>query len=401
MEKINASITAPKGFTAAGIAAGFRKSGKKDLCLLYSQTPASAAAVFTTNKAAAAPVQLCRKNIKSGCVSVVVTNAGCANACTGERGLADAREMLATVAAVSGVDETQVLIASTGVIGTFLDMDKLKTGIRNAWAVASKDSGEDAANAILTTDTFTKNTAYKTVLGGKEVIMAGMAKGSGMICPNMATMLAYITTDAAVTPAVLRHAMSRAADETFNMVVVDGDTSTNDMFCVLANGLAQNPVIDSADHADYPEFYKMLLAASTDLAKLIARDGEGATKFMEILVCNAATQEDARAAARAIAKSPLVKTAFFGQDGNWGRIVCAVGYSGTQMQADKMSVFLDEVAIFRNGMDAGSREASIDDVMRRKDIKVTVDLGLGSQQARVWTCDFSYDYVKINGSYRS
>jgi len=401
MEKTNASITAPKGFKAAGISSGLKKSGKKDICLLASEVPAAAAAVFTTNKAAAAPVQLCRENIRNGYISVVVTNSGCANACTGERGMNDARAMVSAAASAAGVPENRVLIASTGVIGTFLEMDKLTAGITAAWSAASVNGGEDAAEAIRTTDTFAKNTAYKTVLGGKEVLMSGMAKGSGMICPNMATMLAYITTDAAITPEVLRIAMSAVADESFNMAVVDGDTSTNDSFFVFANGLAGNPVIDSTSHPDYAEFHKMLLAAATDLAKLIVRDGEGATKFMEILVCNAASRDDARNAAKAIAKSPLVKTAFFGQDGNWGRIVCAVGYSGTAMAPEKTKIFLDEVPIFRDGVDAGSHESAIEEVMKRKDIKITVDLGLGEEQAKVWTCDFSYDYVKINGSFRS
>ena len=401
MEKIKATITAPKGFRAAGIAAGIKKNGNKDVCLIASEVPASAAAVFTTNKFAAAPVQLDRENIKKGRISVIAVNAGCANACTGERGMKDARDMARIAAKAAGVAEGEVLVSSTGVIGAFLNMAKLKKGIAGAWKAISKEGGANAAAAIMTTDTRAKTTAFTAMLGGKKVTMAGMAKGSGMICPNMATMLAYMTTDAAIKPAVLQKALSEATDRSFNLVIVDGDTSTNDTFCVLANGLAKNPVIDSVRHPDYPEFLNMLTEASIDLARQMARDGEGATKFIEINVKNARTEADAKAIARSIAKSPLVKTAFFGQDGNWGRIVAAAGYAGADLDPEKLSVFLDDVAIFRKGMDAGSPEARIDAVMKKKEITVTLDLDMGTREARVWTCDFSYDYVKINGSYRS
>ena len=264
-----------------------------------------------------------------------------------------------------------------------------------------ESEGESCAMAIQTTDTFIKHAAYEFEIGGKTCKIAGIAKGAGMIHPNMATMLTFLTTDAAVAPDVLKRAVKAAADKSFNMVVVDGDTSTNDSMIVLANGLAENEIILSEEHPDYPAFFEALLACAQDLAKMIARDGEGATKFLKVNVCGAATWDEAKTAAMAIAKSPLVKTAFFGKDPNWGRIVCAAGYSGAAMQPDKVNLKIGGVRLVEHGMNCNVPLESLKDIMEQHDISMKIDLGAGSEEATVWTCDFSYEYVKINGEYHT
>ncbi len=401
MKKIEGWVTTPQGFLAAGVKAGIKASGHHDVAVIYSTVPAATGAVFTQNKMCAAPVLVSRKVAAKPYAQAIVVNSGCANACTGEQGLKDAEAMQAQAAELLGVENDAVYVCSTGVIGHFMPMDKLAQGISDAVDAMDESEGESCAMAIQTTDTFIKHAAYELELGGKTVKIAGIAKGAGMIHPNMATMLTFLTTDAAVAPDVLKRAVKAAADKSFNMVVVDGDTSTNDSMIVLANGLAENEIILSEEHPDYPAFFEALLACAQDLAKMIARDGEGATKFLEVNVCGAATWDEAKTAAMAIAKSPLVKTAFFGKDPNWGRIVCAAGYSGAQMQPDNVNLEIGGVRLVEHGMNCNVPLESLKDIMEQHDISMKIDLGAGTEEATVWTCDFSYEYVKINGEYHT
>lgn len=401
MKKIDGWVTTPQGFLAAGVKAGIKASGNHDVAVIYSTVPAATGAVFTQNKMCAAPVLVSRKVAAKPYAQAIVVNSGCANACTGKQGLKDAEAMQAQTAELLGVENDAVYVCSTGVIGHFMPMDKLAKGIAGAVDAMDETGGESCAMAIQTTDTFIKHAAYEFELGGKTVKIAGIAKGAGMIHPNMATMLTFLTTDAAVAPDVLKRAVKAAADKSFNMVVVDGDTSTNDSMIVLANGLAENEIIVSEEHQDYPAFFEALLACAQDLAKMIARDGEGATKFLEVNVAGAATWEEAKTAAMAIAKSPLVKTAFFGKDPNWGRIVCAAGYSGAQMEPDKVNLEIGGVRLVENGMNCNVPLESLKDIMEQHDISMKIDLGAGKEEATVWTCDFSYEYVKINGEYHT
>lgn len=400
LTKITGGITSPQGFIAAGVHAGIKKNGKEDIGIIYSTVPAAGAAMFTTNQMAAAPVIVSRQAVERGQVRAIVINSGCANACTGEQGLADARVMAHETAKALNIDDCEVLVASTGVIGVNLPMTEVKTGIGQAAKILAADGHEKVLAAIMTTDTFPKSTAYEFMLDGKTCRIAGIAKGAGMIHPNMATMLSFITTDAAIGPALLKQALKDAVELSFNMISVDGDTSTNDMVAVLASGQAGNATITDAGSPAYQAFYAALKTVCTDLAQLIVRDGEGATKFLEISVTGAVSFADAKLAAMAIAKSPLVKTAFFGQDPNWGRILCAVGYSGAKSEPDKTSLTIGDLTIVANGQGAaGFDTAKLKEVMAAKDIAITVELGMGDAAATVWTCDFSYDYVKINGEY--
>ena len=401
MKKIDGWVTAPQGFLAAGVKAGIKASGNHDVAVIYSTVPAATGAVFTQNKMCAAPVLVSREVAQEAVAQAIIVNSGCANACTGEQGLLDAREMQAFAADLLGIEPQNVYVCSTGVIGHFLPMDKIKNGLADAVDVMDENEGESCAMAIQTTDTFIKRAAYEFEVGGKTSRIAGIAKGAGMIHPNMATMLTFLTTDAAIAPDVLKRAVKAAADKSFNMVGVDGDTSTNDSMIVLANGLAENEIIFSEEHPDYQAFFEALVTCAQDLAKLIARDGEGATKFLEVNVVGAATWKDAKAAAMAIAKSPLVKTAFFGEDPNWGRIVCAAGYSGAVMNADKVNLSIGGVRLVENGMNCNIPLTSLTDIMSEHDITMTIDMAAGNECATVWTCDFSYEYVKINGEYHT
>ena len=388
MKKIDGWVTTPQGFLAAGVKAGIKASGNHDVAVIYSTVPAATGAVFTQNKMCAAPVLVSRKVAAKPYAQAIVVNSGCANACTGEQGLKDAEAMQAQAAELLGVEPEAVYVCSTGVIGHFMPMDKVAQGIADAVDAMDESEGESCAMAIQTTDTFIKHAAYEFEIGGKTCKIAGIAKGAGMIHPNMATMLTFLTTDAAVAPDVLKRAVKAAADKSFNMVVVDGD-------------LAENEIILSEEHPDYPAFFEALLACAQDLAKMIARDGEGATKFLEVNVCGAATWDEAKTAAMAIAKSPLVKTAFFGKDPNWGRIVCAAGYSGAAMQPDKVNLEIGGVRLVEHGMNCNVPLESLKDIMEQHDISMKIDLGAGSEEATVWTCDFSYEYVKINGEYHT
>lgn len=401
MKRIDGWLTSPKGFVAAGVTAGLKVSGKADLAVVYSEKPAACGAVFTQNKMCAAPVLVDREVNKKDYARAIVVNSGCANACTGLKGLADAREMQSFAAGLLNIDLNEVFVCSTGVIGAFMPMDIVRKGIKNAVAALNKDGGESCAQAIQTTDTFVKHSVYTAEIAGKTVTVAGIAKGAGMIHPNMATMLTFLTTDAAVAPALLKKMVKEVADHSFNMVVVDGDTSTNDSMIVLANGLAGNAVIDSDKHPDYAAFYDLLQTVAIDLAKMIAHDGEGATKFLEVNVVGAKNFAEAKIAAMAIAKSPLVKTAFFGEDPNWGRIVCAAGYSGAEMIADKVNLSIGGVRLVEKGLNCNVALETLKPIMSEKEISMEIDLAAGDAKATVWTCDFSYEYVKINGEYHT
>lgn len=400
MKYIKGGITAPQGFKAAGVACGIRKSGKKDLALVYSQVPAQGAAVYTLNKFQAAPLQITREHLQDGIAQAIVVNSGVANACMGEQGLKSAKEMAQVAAEALQIKTEDVVVASTGVIGVPLPMDLVTKGIKEASKALSSDGGTDAAEAIMTTDLIVKEVACEVEIGGKTVTIGAMAKGSGMIHPNMATMLGFITTDANIESKCLQKVLQSATDASFNMISVDGDTSTNDMVVILANGLAGNPKI-TMESEHLQEFERAITDICTILAKKIAQDGEGATKLIEVEVTGALSLEDARKGARAICSSNLVKTAIFGEDANWGRIVTALGYSGAQVDPLKVDVYLGDLLVAQKGTGLYFDEEKARDILKQKEVKLKVDLNLGSAEAKAWGCDLSYDYVKINADYRT
>lgn len=400
-EKINGGITAPRGFLAGAVQAEIKKADKYDIALVVSERPAAAAAVFTTNKFQAAPVLVSKKNIADGVARGFVVNSGCANACTGEQGQKDAEMMAETASEILGCPSTQFLVASTGVIGVSLPLGKVLNGIKIAAQNLSSSGGNLAAQAIMTTDTFIKETAVQLEIGGAKANIGAMAKGAGMIHPNMATLLAFVTTDAAITSQCLQEALNLANEDSFNMITVDGDTSTNDSLFVLANGMAGNKIIDDTKSREYQEFAAALKAVCIELAQLIARDGEGATKLMEVRVLNAPTREGARLAARAIAGSSLVKSALFGEDANWGRIVCALGYSGADFNPSLVDVYLGNLPVARDGGGLSFDEEKAAEILKEKTVVISVDLKQGVEQATAWGCDLTYEYVKINGAYRT
>jgi len=399
-EFISGGVTAAAGFLAGTAFARIKRKLKRDLTVLYSTVPASAAGVFTSNKVKAAPVLVTMDRIAAGGARALVVNSGNANACNGEQGMRDALAMAAEAAAALGIPEEDVLVASTGVIGQRMPMERVLPGIRAAVAALAPDGGAPAAEAIMTTDTCPKEAAVRLELGGKPVTVGGMAKGSGMIHPNMATMLCFVTTDAAISSACLKQALKHAVDRSFNMVTVDGDTSTNDMALVLANGLAGNKGIDG-EGPDYALFRDALTEVCVRLAVVVARDGEGATRLIEVEVRNAATERDARLAARAVASSSLVKAAIFGRDANWGRVICAAGYSGACFSPGKVDIFLgDEQVAGDGGALAFSEERALE-ILGRDTVKITLDFKDGPYGATAWGCDLTYDYVKINADYRT
>jgi len=394
-------VTAARGFRAAGVHCGVKKS-KKDLCLLVSDGPAAGAAVLTTNRVQAAPVLVVRQQLNtSPTFRAIVVNSGNANACTGERGLDDAWAMAGAAARAIGVADAEVLVSSTGVIGQFLPMDRVLEGIALAARRLSAEAGGDAAEAIMTTDTFVKEAAVRCDLGGVPVTVGGMAKGSGMIAPNMATMLAFITTDAALTPGLLQAALVQATGRSFNRISVDGDMSTNDMAAVLANGMSGAPAITDAADPSYRVFCEALEHVLVRLSKMIVVDGEGATKFIEINITGAATEDAATAAARAIANSNLVKTALHGEDANWGRILAAIGSSGIDFDPAQVEIFFGDVPILRRNYRIDFSEEEARKVLEEKEIRITVTLHQGEAAATFWTCDLSQEYVAINANYRT
>lgn len=400
IEEVAGGVCVPAGYKAAGLHIGLKRQ-KKDLALIYSEFPAQGAATFTTNRVQAAPLHVTRAHLEEGdAVRAIVVNSGNANACTGPRGLDDAKAMARKTAHALGVTESEVLVASTGVIGVPLDMGKIETGIDQAANLLSADGGTEAAQAIMTTDTRPKEAALRVQVGDSTFTLGAMAKGSGMIHPNMATMLAFITTDAGVERSFLQAALRQAVDRSFNLISVDGDTSTNDMVVLLANGAAGGVSIRSG--TDFAEAFQAALnRLCITLAKMIAADGEGATKLVEVVARGAHSEEDARKVVRAISTSPLVKTAIFGEDANWGRILCAAGYSGADLDPDKTRVYLGELAVFADGQGLPFDEAQAKEILARSEVRITVDLGAGDAEATGWTCDLTYDYIKINADYRT
>jgi len=393
-------ITAPKGFKAAGVAAQVRKKGCRDVALICSEVPAVAAGLFTRNLVKAAPVLVSQEHLADGSAQAIVVNSGIANAFTGVQGMADARRMADLTGSLLGIAPEQVVVASTGVIGGPMPMDKIEAGIREAVAALSHQGGGTAAEAIMTTDTTPKEYAVKLSLGGKDAVIGGIAKGSGMIHPNMATMLSFLTTDAAVGGAALDAALRYATDRSYNAVTVDGDTSTNDMVVILANGLAGNEPVTPGS-PEYAVFRDALLQTCVSLAQMIARDGEGATKYMEVLVKGARSEDGARQIARTIARSNLVKAALFGEDANWGRIITAAGYAGVPFDPDQVSIWLGDLRVAAEGAGLAFDEGRAQEILEGREVMVTVDLDQGDAQGLAWGCDLSYDYVRINGNYRT
>ncbi|OQW36785.1 MAG: hypothetical protein A4E19_21410 [Nitrospira sp. SG-bin1] len=401
MQPQHVGITAPLGFQAAGIHCGIKKPGLLDLALCVSDVSGPIAGVFTTNRVAAAPVLLDRRHLRSRCGRAIIVNSGNANACTGEQGLVAAKAMATTVAQQLSIPVHQVFVGSTGVIGRVLPIDRITAAIPLLIARLSVPGGEHAAQAILTTDLRPKTVTRQAKIGGRVVTVGGMAKGSGMIHPNMATMLAYLTTDAAIAPAALQQALKSTVDRSFNCITVDGDTSTNDTVLCLANGLAKNRSIQQGTSA-YRDFERLLTDAARELALMICRDGEGVTKVVTILVEEAATVAAAKRVAVTIATSNLVKTALFGEDANWGRIMAALGRSGVAIDPDKVTVRFGHIMMVQRGVGMGlEAEQKIAQVFKQKEFTITVQLGQGRARAQMWTTDLSYDYVRINASYRS
>lgn len=402
MKRIAGSFTRPKGFLVGSAACGL-KSGKdaRDVVVFASETDAAAAAVFTSNPVCGAPVIVDRQRIGSGRARAIVVNAGNANVCTGTRGIADAKRMASDVAQCLSINPERVLVASTGIIGERLPMKKIRAGICAACDNLGRSLKHDrlAAGAILTTDLARKECAVTCRIGGATVTVGGMAKGSGMIAPNMGTLLAFISTDCLVDPPVLARTLRRVTADTFNCVTVDGDQSTSDSVFLLANGCAGNRKL-SRKGAGLPTFEKALHTVMEKLAKDIAADGEGATKLVEVVVSGARSVSDAHAVAKAIAESPLVKTALFGEDPNWGRILAAAGYSGAMIAPDKVRLSLGGKCICRNGRAVGAKQ-NFAKIMRRKTIRIQIDLGLGRAGRTVWTCDLTGGYIKINAHYHT
>lgn len=390
-----------KGFQFSTVEAAIKKPGRKDLALIFSEVPATACSVFTLNNVKAAPVLLSMERIKSGLAEAVLINSGNANACTGEQGMQVARDTSRQVAEGLGIPDEAVQISSTGVIGVQMPTDRITAAIPGLISGLSSGTLEDVAHAIMTTDTFPKMGCRSGQAAGISYTLGGVAKGSGMIMPNMATMLAFIISDAAVDPAFLKKTFSNVVETSFNSITVDGDTSTNDTCLIMTNGMADNPVIKEGT----PEgelFTSLLNDLLLSLAKLIVKDGEGATKFVEIQITGAASDAEAKRGAMSIANSSLVKTAFFGQDANWGRIFAAVGYSGIQVDQSKLSLKFDDVCMACNGIfSGGDAEALGTAVLKQNEFKVTVDIGIADGTATVYTSDLSHEYVNINADYRT
>ena len=408
MKCISGGVTAAKGFSATGGAAGIKKNGSADMALIYSDTPCITAGTFTTNRVKAAPVIWDRDQVRSGNkAQVIVVNSGVANACTGEEGLRYCRETAEATAREFDVEANAVLVASTGVIGQQIPIDKIVAGVTalKPGLDGSLEGGARAARAIMTTDTVPKEAAVSISLSdGTEAVIGGCCKGSGMIHPNMCTMLAFIGTDAAISKEMLQKALSSVVPDTFNMVSVDGDTSTNDTCIVMANGQAGNREIDGED-ADYALFRAGLLEVCTKLAKKMAKDGEGATCLFEVKVIHADTKENARVLARSVVSSTLTKAAIAGHDANWGRILCALGYSGIEFDPDKVDLYFESAAgklqILKDGVSTGYSEEFATEILSCDEITATVDMKMGDAEADAWGCDLTHEYVNINADYRS
>ena len=407
MKQIPGGVTAAKGFEAAGVEAGIKYKNRMDMALVYSQVPCKAAGTFTTNVVKAAPVKWDQKVVyEHGCAQAVIINAGVANACTGAEGYGYCLDTAKAAAKAFGISEESVLVASTGVIGMQLPMDKILAGVE----MLSKAKGDSlehgtlASKAIMTTDTVNKEIAVEVELGGKTVTIGGMCKGSGMIHPNMCTMLGFVTTDVNISKELLLKALQEDVKDTYNMVSVDGDTSTNDTVLLLANGLAGNAEI-TEENEDYKTFCEALNVVNTFLARKIAGDGEGATALFEVKVVNAASKEDAVILSKSVVTSSLTKAAIYGHDANWGRILCALGYSGVQFDPEKVDLYFESAAgklkIIENGVSTGYSEEVATKILSEEEVTAIADMKMGEYSATAWGCDLTYDYVKINADYRS
>lgn len=404
IKRISEGVCAPKGFSAAGMHCGVRKNReKKDIAMIFCDVECSAAAVYTTNKVYGAPITVTRENLKNGRARAVICNSGNANTSNAD-GVEKARAMCEMTAEALGISKSDVIVASTGVIGLTLDLEPIEYGIKELSKSLSKEGGNDAAQAIMTTDTLVKEIAVETVIGGKTVRIGAIAKGSGMIHPNMATMLSFITTDAAITPEMLHKALKSVVDKTYNMISVDGDTSTNDMVSVMASGLAENDLIDSEGDG-FEAFKAALEEVGGYMAPMIAKDGEGATR---LLICNVSGAPDllcAKTVARGVIASSLVKAMFFGADANWGRLLCAMGYCGADFDLSKVSISMSSRAGSVKGVENGFcipfSEEEAKKILLESEITINISMDQGEAGATAWGCDLTYDYVKINGDYRS
>lgn len=407
MEQISGGVTAAKGFLAASEAAGIKYKNRTDMAMIYSEKPCKAAGTFTTNVVKAAPVKWDQEIVtNSPYAQAVVINAGIANACTGKEGMAYCKETAKAAAEALSIPETAVLVASTGVIGMQLPIDRIAAGVK---AMAPKldgsmESGTQAAKAIMTTDTVKKEAAVQFTVGGKTVTMGGMCKGSGMIHPNMCTMLSFVTTDASISKELLTEALKEDIKDTYNMISVDGDTSTNDTVLLLANGMAENPEITEKNQ-DYEEFCKALRLVNETLAKKMAGDGEGCTALFEVKVVGAETKEQAVTLSKSVITSSLTKAAIFGHDANWGRILCAMGYSGASFDPEKVDLYFESAAgklkIIENGVALPYSEEEATKILSQPEVTAIADIKMGTAQATAWGCDLTFDYVKINADYRS
>ncbi len=402
---IDGGVCAAKGFKASSVHCGIRKNKqKKDLSLIVSDKRAVAAATYTTNLVKGAPLTVTKANISNGFAQAIICNSGNANTCNAN-GIEIAEGMCSLVEKHMGINAKDVIVASTGVIGQPLDITPIANGMAELCEGLNYNGSREAAEGIMTTDTKIKEVAVKFNVGGKECIIGGIAKGSGMIHPNMATMLVFLTSDVNITHEMLQSALSEDVKDSFNMVSVDGDTSTNDMCCVLANGMAKNDIIDSADSADFAEFKKALFAVTSYLCRNIARDGEGATRLIEVMVDGAKDTATAKTVAKSVACSSLLKAAIFGADANWGRVLCAIGYSGAEVDVTKVDVAFcskaGKIDVCKNGSGVDFSEEIAKTILLEEEIQILVSLNTGNGTATAWGCDLTYDYVKINGDYRT
>jgi glutamate N-acetyltransferase/amino-acid N-acetyltransferase len=399
LEWLEGGITAVPGILASGIHGGIKSSGRKDLALIYSSSPARAAAVFTTNQVKGAPVRVSMEHVKGGTIQAIVASSGCSNVCTGDQGLRDAREMTAIVGELLRIPPRHVLVASTGVIGRPLPMERIRAGLPKLVKSLSPQGGGSAAEGILTTDTGPKEAALRLDVAGRPVAIGGIAKGVGMIEPHMATMFCFLATDAVVAQDALEAALRRAVEQSFNRITVDGDQSTSDTVAILANGLAENRILEKGSRG-LREFRQGLDAITERLAILLLKDGEGATKLVRIQVKGARSRRDARVAARSVANSLLVKTAVNGQDPNWGRIMMALGKSAALVQAERVSISFDDEPLVAGGqLRPEARLERVGEIMSHPEFTIRIDLGLGRGEDQVWTCDLSEEYVRINAKY--
>lgn len=401
----NQGVTAPKGFLASGIHCGLKKNNLKlDLALIYSEVQANAAGVYTKNKVKGAPIYITKEHLSNKKAQAIIINSGNANTCNGTDGLVKAKRMAELQGKALRLKTSDILVASTGVIGVPLNIDAIKDGIPMLSERLSKEGYEDAASAIMTTDTYKKQLAFEFKIQDKVITIGAMAKGSGMIEPNMGTMLSFITTDLNISGEMLSEALKESTKISYNRVSVDGDTSTNDMVLILANGLASNKEITEKND-DYYTFIDVLNTLNITLAKMIAKDGEGATKLIECIVSNCKSEKDAEILSKSVINSPLVKTAIFGSDANWGRVLCALGYSGVNINPDKVNLSfkssVGEVEVCKDGMPLPFDEVKAKEILLKDEIQILISMNSGKYSSKAWGCDLSYDYVKINGDYRS